>query len=394
MAELTIRAVSQPPATLRAVARPRCGKLVVFFTRGMSLEGWHHAGILEREIALYRELLSDPVDRLAFVTYGGTDDLKWAHTLPGLEVLPNRWKISPNLYSVLSPWLHRASLRDATVFKANQINGAWSAVLAKWLFGRPLIVRCGYLWADFTAHLGSTRLRRTVSRMIERVVMRRADRVVVAADADAAVVARLYGVVPSTITVIPNYVDTTKFRPLPEFVGERGRAAFVGRLEAQKNVEALIDAVAVLPGVILTIIGDGPLRVALEARAVRSNARVEFVGRVPHAELPALLNRAELFVLPSLYEGNPKALVEAMACGIPVIGAATTGIREVLVHRESGFLCGTSSSEIRAALVEVLNDAPLRARLRDGGLRYVAERCSLVSAVQRERELLAELSAA
>jgi len=189
-------------------------------------------------------------------------------------------------------------------------------------------------------------------------------------------------------------VDTARFRPLSGVVGERGRVAFVGRLEAQKNVEALVDAVAGLPNVTLMMIGDGPLRVALEERAVCNSARIEFVGRVPHAELPALLNRAEVFVLPSHYEGNPKALVEAMACGIPAIGAATTGIREVLVHRETGFLCGTSSGEIRAALVEVLGDAPLRTRLRQGGLRYVAERCSLASAAQRERALLAELCAA
>jgi hypothetical protein len=75
-------------------------------------------------------------------------------------------------------------------------------------------------------------------------------------------------------------------------------------------------------------------------------------------------------ISPSPYEGNPIALVDAMACGVAV---STAGIGELLVHRETGFLCGTSSRNIRAALTDVLSDAPLRARLRQGGLRYVAE---------------------
>jgi glycosyltransferase involved in cell wall biosynthesis len=112
---------------------------------------------------------------------------------------------------------------------------------------------------------------------------------------------------------------------------------------------------------------------------------------VPHAELPVLLNSSELFVLPSHFEGSPKALLEAMACGVPVLGAASPGIREVLIHRHSGFLCGPSPAEIRSALVELFSDAPLRARLREGGVRYVEEHCSLTIAAQRERALLREL---
>ena len=69
--------------------------LVVFFSRGMSLEGWERAGILERELALYRALLPH-LDHLAFVTYGGTADLELGRRIPGIEVLPNLRGLSPN----------------------------------------------------------------------------------------------------------------------------------------------------------------------------------------------------------------------------------------------------------------------------------------------------------
>lgn len=367
-----------------------CRKLVVFFSRGMSLEGWHQAGILDREIALYREL-SDSVDRLAFVTYGGLDELKWAALLPGVEILPNRLGIATNVYSLIAPWLHRKSLRDASVFRTNQINGAWCGVVAKVLFGKPLVVRCGFLWADFVARLSTSRFRRTVTRLIERAMMRMADRIVVAADADASRIVQRYGIDRRRITVIPNYVDTSRFRPLPNPPAERGTMCFIGRLEAQKNLESLLDALRGLPDVRLTVVGDGLLRSALEARARAHAVRAEFIGRVPHSDLPAVLNGSEVFVLPSHYEGNPKALVEAMACGIPVIGARSPGIREIVTHGETGFLCGTSPVEIRSAVLEVFNDPVLRERIRQGGLQYVQQSCSLTLAAERERAILASI---
>jgi len=357
----------------------------------MSLEGWHRAGILDREIALYREL-SDSYEQVAFVTYGGASDLRWASILPGVEILPNRWGIATNVYSLMAPFLHRKSLRDASVFRTNQINGAWCGVIAKVLFGKTLVVRCGFLWADFVARMSTSRFRCAVTRLIERFVMRMADRIVVAADADASVIVQRYGIDRSLVTVIPNYVDTVHFRPVLDVPAERGTMCFVGRLEAQKNLESLLDALRGLPDVKLTVVGEGPLRSALEAQARAHGVHAEFIGRVPHTDLPMVLNRSELFVLPSHYEGNPKALVEAMACGVPVIGARSPGIREIVTHRETGFLCGTSPPEIRSALLEVLNDAVLRERMRQGGLQYIEQYCSLALVVERERAVLGSIA--
>ena len=384
-------AATATPAPAGVSVRARCGKLVVFFSRGMSLEGWHEAGILDRELAIYRELLADSVERLAFVTYGGPGDLAWAQTLPGVEVLPNRWGIAPNLYSVIGPWLHRRDLRDATLFRTNQINGAWSALIAKRLFRKALVVRCGYLWADFMARLTPSPWRRAAARFLERLVLRGADRIVVAADADADRVVDRYDIDRTRITVIPNFVDTTRFRPLPDVAPEPRRVVFIGRLEPQKNVESLIDALATVPRTSLTIVGDGSLRPMLEARARDQGVAADFAGRLPQAELPGVLARAGVFVLPSHFEGNPKVLVEAMACGVPVVGARAPGIREVIVDGETGLLCGHAPHELRSAIERVLDDRALRERLREGGLRYVHQRCSLTMAAARERALLAEM---
>ena len=71
-------------------------RLVVFFSRGMSLEGWRRAGILDRELLLYRGLLPH-LERLAFVTYGGANDQALAASLPGARVFSTRWRLPSNI---------------------------------------------------------------------------------------------------------------------------------------------------------------------------------------------------------------------------------------------------------------------------------------------------------
>ncbi|MEC7769027.1 MAG: glycosyltransferase family 4 protein [Acidobacteriota bacterium] len=366
-------------------------RLVVFFSRGMSLDGWRRAGILDRELALYRSLLPH-LEHLAFVTYGGADDLRLARQVVGIEILPNRWGLPSNLYSVLAPYLHRRTLGRATVFKTNQINGAWCAVIAKWLFRKKLVVRCGYLWSDFMVRLTTSRWRRALAGCLERATFQVADAVIVAGHADRMTIIRRYGVNAECMHVVPNYVDTSLFRVMPEVPRESGRVIFVGRLENQKNPLALIEALKELPGVKLSIIGNGSLRANLEERVREYGVEVEFLGAVPHEELPRLLNGSEVFILPSHYEGNPKALIEAMACGLPVIATRVPGIQQVLVHEETGFLCGTSAADLRAALRAVLERPELRERMASRGLAYARERFALARVAQQELAALIALS--
>ena len=118
--------------------------------------------------------------------------------------------------------------------------------------------------------------------------------------------------------------------------GHRVRLLFVGSLaQMYKGQDVLIDAVAAcrrrgLP-ITLTIAGDGHYRSALEARAQRLQAPVEFLGQVPAgAAVRALMDHADLFVLPSRTEGMPRAMLEAMARGLPCLGTRVGGIPELL----------------------------------------------------------------
>ena len=362
-------------------------RLVVFFSRGMSLDGWRRAGILDREMALYGRLLPH-LHHLAFVTYGGPADVDIARQFPGLEVLTNRWNLPSNLYSVAAPFLHWRALDAATVFKTNQINGAWAAVIAKRRYRKALLVRCGFLWSDFVARLHPDSWRQRAAVRLERTAFQAADAAIVAAAADRETILTRYNLSARRVHVIPNYVDTALFAPQQGIERRQGQVLFIGRLEDQKNVDSLIDAVDGLPGVTLAIVGDGLHRARLQDIVAQRRLGVTFMGAQPHGELPRLLGECSVFVLPSFYEGNPKSLVEAMACGVPVVGTRVPGIREIIVHGENGYLCGTSAGEIREALQAVLSDADLRARMADRAVAYVRENCSLTHAVDRELAVL------
>jgi len=377
------------PHTDQEVGLPRVG-MAVFFTRGMSLEAWDKAGLLEREMAFYCRL-SKQIGRICFVTYGDSTESRYCKDLSSIEILSNRWSLPPNVYSVLAPYLHRAALRNISIFKTNQINGGWCALVAKVLFGGKLLVRCGYIWSEFVERLGAGYVRRWLSTSLERVVLRSADAIIVSSSEDAREVERRHLLTARSITTIGNYVDLERFKPSQSLTSKPGRLVFVGRLEEQKNPMALLNALVGLESVHLTVVGDGSLRSQLEHEVTRLNLSVDFLGTVAHEQLPDLLIQNEALVMPSIYEGTPKALLEAMACGVPVIATKSPGITGVVTHNRNGYLCGLSIEEIRGAIQVVLEDVVLRERLGQEAVRYIRKHHSLREAVEREIAIIGKL---
>lgn len=141
----------------------------------------------------------------------------------------------------------------------------------------------------------------------------------------------------------------------------------------------------------IDIIGIGPLSSQLQEVARNNGVKANFLGNVPNHELPDILNQHELFILPSLWEGMPKTLLEAMACGLPVIGANISGTREVIEDGENGILYDTDSNSIRQAITRLMKDEGLKKRLGEGARRTIVENYSLDCLVEKELELMEQL---
>ncbi len=359
-------------------------------TRAISLHAWAADGVFDRETALHLRL-RERLGIMSIVTSGGSEELEFQSRLPGFQILYNRWGVPADFYSLVAPFLHRKPLQSATLFRSNQIDGAWAAVIAGIIYRKPVIVRAGYLWMEFIDQSSFGVWKKRVVGWLQKFVLQKAAMVVLTTKEMEQQVISVYGVLPQRITVIPNYVDTDRFHPMAEIEKIPGRVCFVGRLEPQKNLHALMEAVATIPGAFLVCFGDGGQRKELAALADELNLRVEFKGRVSNEQLPIEISRSEVFILPSFYEGHPKALLEAMACGAAVIGTRVSGIQEVINDGVTGLLCETSASDIARVLKLMLQNRILRKELGAAATAFATQEYSLDSVVEKEMAMLNRL---
>jgi glycosyltransferase involved in cell wall biosynthesis len=361
-------------------------RLALYFTRGMSLRAWDESGSFDREVALYRRLQREGVD-ITFVTHGDGRDLALQERLPGFRILCNRWRLPSRLYRPLMARLHSSGLRRVNVIKTNQTLGADLALAAAQRHGKPLIARCGFMLSFNEAQdHGADSPRAREALALEEKAFRAAMRVVVTTDRMRASVLNRMPELANRVTVIPNYVDTELFSPAERLPTGKARLAFVGRLSPEKNLLALTEALKGLDAD-FDIIGDGPLRPQLED-AARENPRIRLLGSLANTQLPAQLRKATAYVQTSLFEGHPKTVIEAMACGLPVIGTDVPGIREVVHDGETGLLCGTDAKAIRGALERMLSDGALRDRMGAAARRHAVAHFSLDRIVEDELALL------
>lgn len=160
---------------------------------------------------------------------------------------------------------------------------------------------------------------------------------------------------------------------------EPGLILHVGRLVEKKGTAVLLDAMARLPEARLVVIGDGPLRGALERRAVGLGGRVRFLGALPPADVAEWMRQAWLLAVPSLTaadgdaEGLPTVILEAAAASLPTVGTHHSGIPEAIVDGETGFLVPERDPAALADRIgALLGSAELR-RLMGGAARRLAE---------------------
>ncbi len=171
--------------------------------------------------------------------------------------------------------------------------------------------------------------------------------------------------------VIPLGIDVERFAGAKAaLAADSPIVGTVGRLAEQKDHETLLAAARLVPEAQFVLVGDGELRARLEAQA---GENVRLTGS--RDDVPELLASFTLYAQPSRYEGLCIAVLEAQAAGVPVIATPVGGMRDTVVHEETGLVVPAGDAPALAAAVRrLLDDQPLAKRLAEEGQRRVRER--------------------
>lgn len=229
--------------------------------------------------------------------------------------------------------------------------------------GKPLVATC-HNWVGGTAALG-------IYNRLDRLVLKRFNAIAAVADA---VRERLLasGIAPARIKTIANGIDVEAFErsqsvPAPEISGGK-IIGVVARLDLQKGFEFLFSAVRELsrsfPGIKVVISGEGPDRQAIEQMIERDGLRNSVVLAGQQSDMPGVYAAMDVFVLPSLNEGLPMTVLEAMAASRPVIATRVGAVPRVVRDGETGLLVNPGdAAALRDAIARLLTDPDLCQRM-------------------------------
>jgi len=217
-------------------------------------------------------------------------------------------------------------------------------------------------------------------RTVARSIFLKTSRIICLTDNDAANVAGIIGNYDK-ISIIPNGVNTDLFKP--STVKNPNSIVWVGRLVPEKGLVYLLKAmqeiVKEFPDSKLTLIGDGVSKGELMRLTNELGLRdkTRFLGSVDRSEVARVLSESAVFAFPSLREGLPLSVLEAMACGVPVVGSHISGIGDVVTHGQNGLLVPARNPEalVNAALT-LLGDESLRKRLGQNARQLMIEKYS------------------
>jgi glycosyltransferase involved in cell wall biosynthesis len=263
--------------------------------------------------------------------------------------------------------------------------------LAAWRCHKPVVATC-HNWVGGTAALG-------IYNHLDRMALKKFNALAAVSDA---VAQRLlaFGVPPEKIKTIANGIDVTAFeraQPLPLLKDEGSIVVgVVARLDLQKGFEYLLRAARELckmfPGLKIVIAGEGPDRSAIEEMIEQYGLQSSVVLAGQQSNMPAVYAAMDIFVLPSLNEGLPMTVLEAMAASKPVIATSVGAIPSVIRDGETGLLVAPKDSEgLRNAVASLLNDPGRRKRLGDQAHAWVSQNYTSEAMALKYREMYEEV---
>jgi len=352
-------------------------KILLIKTFPLSLYDWNNIGIIDRELELFKYLSNKNNLDYTLGTYGNISDLKFSDKCKPIKILPffkNNQKINnvffKYLYSFFVPFLLSRQIKKFKIIQSNQFWGSWILIIIKFFYKKKIILRQGYDFYDFFTKKYTNFFLKFIIKTYSKLIYCYSDIIIVTTHLTAKNIQEKFKINKNKIYVIPNFIDTNIFNPI-KFAKKKNRILCVGRLSTQKNYNFLFESIK-NTNFEVDIIGHGN-QSAYNLIIKNNNIKVNFLGNVPNYELPKIYNSYKLFVLCSLYEGHPKVLLEALACGMQCIATKVPGIKEM--HNEKNFdMIELDTSALREKINIILNN---ESKINIDGVNFISENYSI-----------------
>ncbi len=314
-------------------------KITVFFTYGYSLKTWYDSGTIERELEIYKKINEKYQVNFTFVTYGNEEDLKYDTNIKNSEVVPIYSLIKYNNNSVLRylnsfkiPYKIRMITRNSDILHQHQLLGSWIPIICKLFSNKPLLIRTGYDMYQFSLQEKKGYIIKFLYKFLTNISLFICDIYTVTSNSD-----RNLFKSSEKVRLRPNWVYQSASESL---LGRfENRILSVGRLADQKNYEYLINEFRNTKGeIVLDIYGSGERFEYLNNLAKESNVDLNIHKNVKHDDLLNIYKKYKFFISTSLFEGNPKTILEAMSLGCVVLASNIPNHSEIIINENNGYL--------------------------------------------------------
>lgn len=328
--------------------------LGILLSPGDSLTKQRQSGQLERLVTYYLKPYSDNFDQVFLFSYG---DQNFSGQLPtGVKLISKPWQ--------------KEAIDKVDVWRVFQVVGGLPVLLSR----RPVVVTYGYDYPEFALIEGKW-LTAIAMKLILPLVLSRAKKIIITTKDSL----RLIKPWQNKAVIIANGVDPEIFKPGDK--RDPWLVLSVGRLAKQKNYQLLIETVAkskYREKISLIIIGRGPLKETLLIQAKKERVNLTIIDNLPHRQLVNWYQKAAVFALTSLAEGQSKVLLEALSCGCACLTTPFSG----------NPLSGVKPKNLVSELDKLLGNIKLRQNWGKEGRKLIQAQFNLRTLVKEEINLL------
>ncbi len=362
-------------------------KVAVFFTWDYSLTTWHESGIITRELKFFKNIAKNKDASFSFFTYGDSSDIKLAseHNLSEVNPIYITSKYSKNklfriLLSFLIPFKIRNEIKNADIVFQNQLLGCWIPILIKKIYKKPLIIRTGYDMSDFAKKEKKSLLIIFLYKILTNFAVKNCDFFTVTSKSDLNRFKINYPKYEQKFLFRPNWVELEQLNKVAS--RHSNKVLAVGRLVYQKNFSFLISEFKNSKNNLeIDIVGNGPDKEKLLAQAKEHNVSINFIGNLNNNELLKLYQNYKFFISTSLFEGNPKSLLEAMGSGCVVFASNIDNHSEIITDNVNGFLYEIKDNHLLRKFELISKNEEIVSRISTDAYKFISEVFSLDKSV-------------